>query len=202
LTLGREGRSDSTKRRGTSSVSSFPSVSCVWGRFPLIFHRGIPLDLGAFRPRLLPFFEIVDRYRLSLLFLYPLGKIPLKSRKFPIGTAEWGIPSPLPRVLPSESGESLRSEIGSYRLCLLSSFRPALPFFRELWYPADRAREPFPYLGSERDRLCFAFSFPSLSVESTIPKGLPAESGESLRSEIGSYLLSLLSSESRLCLTA
>ena len=81
----------------------------MWGRFPLIFHRGIPLYLGAFRPRLLPFFEIVDRYRLSLLFLYPLGKIPLKSRKLPIGTAPWGIPSPLPRGL---------EVLARYRLCL------------------------------------------------------------------------------------
>ena len=94
-----------------------------------------------------------------------------------------------PIVVPfSDLGDRigwLSSFLPRRRTCLFFVFLPAGPsLFQRVVVPlgADRARETFPYLGSERDRLCFAFSFPSLSVESTIPKGLPAESGESLRS--------------------
>ena len=104
--------------------------------------------------------EVSDRHR-GVGDSFPFAESP--------SVREWGIPEIVDRILSS----------------LPFVFLPAGPsLFQRVVVPlgADRARETFPYLGSERDRLCFAFSFPSLSVESTIPKGLPAESGESLRS--------------------
>ena len=55
--------------------------------------------------------EIADRIGIRFAFFLLWGIFPftLKSRKLPIGTAPWGIPSPLPRGL---------EVLARYRLCL------------------------------------------------------------------------------------